>query len=78
MFTKRMDWIKYYQDQINKSSYNRLNKVEEFTGNQTGGFSFFARKFGNFIGKKNDAFIKWIDPKCIQALEEHEKEEEKN
>ena len=29
-----MDWVKYYQDQINKSTYNRLNKVEDFTGNQ--------------------------------------------
>ena len=34
-----MDWVKYYQDQINKSTNNRLNKVEDFTGNQTGGFS---------------------------------------
>ena len=112
-----MDWVKYYQDQINKSNYNRLNKVEDFTGNQTkgqeggfypfipiwvikklvqdnqnekvenftgnqtGGFSFFAREFGTFIGKKNYAFRKWIDPKGIQALEEHlerVKEEEKN
>ena len=29
-----MDWVKYYQDQINKSTNNRLNKVEDFTGNQ--------------------------------------------
>ena len=40
-----MDWVKYYQDQINKSTYNRLNKVEDFTGNQTkgqeGGFYTF-------------------------------------
>ena len=45
-----MDCVKYYQDQINKSTYNRLNKVEDFTGNQTGGLSFFAREFGTFIG----------------------------
>ena len=79
---KRMDWVKYYQDQINKSTNNRLNKVEDFTGNQTGGFSFFAREFGTFIGKKNYAFRKWLNPKGIQALEEHiqsvkEKDEEK-
>ena len=35
IYTERMDWVKYYQDQLNKSNNNRLNKVEDFTGNQT-------------------------------------------
>ena len=25
----RMDWDRYYQDKINKSNYNRLNKVSD-------------------------------------------------
>ena len=39
----KMDWDRYYQDQINKSNYNRLNKVSDFTGNQT---ESFIRSFG--------------------------------
>ena len=65
-----MVWIKYYQDQINMSS-NRLNKVEDFTGNQTGEFSFFARPLGTFLWKQNYALRKWIHPESIQVLEEH-------
>ena len=42
----KMDWDRYYQDQINKSTDNRLNKVSYFTGNQTGGF---IRSFGIFL-----------------------------
>ena len=38
-----MDWDRYYQDQLNKSYNNRLNKVSDFTGNQTRGF---IRSFG--------------------------------
>ena len=34
----KMDWVRYYQDQINKSTNNILNKVSDFTGTQTGGF----------------------------------------
>ena len=32
-----MDWFKYYQDQIYKSIYNRLNKVDDFMENKTKG-----------------------------------------
>ena len=48
----KMDWDRYYQDQINKSNNNRLNKVSDFTGNQTGGF---IRPFGTFLWKQNFA-----------------------
>ena len=45
-----MDWDRYYQDQINKSSNNRLNKVSDFTGNQTGGFiNLLVLFYGNKI-----------------------------
>ena len=44
-----MDWDRYYQDQINKSNNIILNKVSDFTGNQTGGI----RSFGTFLWKQN-------------------------
>ena len=63
-----MDWVKYYQDQINKSTDYGLNKVEDFTWNQTGGF---IRSLGTFLWKQNYALRKWIYPESIKALEEH-------
>ena len=45
-----MDWDRYNQDQINKSNNNRLNKVSDFSGNQTGGF---IRSFGTFLCGQN-------------------------
>ena len=42
IYTNRMDWGIYYQDQITKSNINRLNKVQDFTGNET----VFIRSFG--------------------------------
>ena len=33
-----MNWNNYFYEQINKSNNYTLNKVEDFIGNQTGGF----------------------------------------
>ena len=60
-----MDWVKYYQDQINMS-YN--NKVEDFTGNQTGGFPFLARPLSTFLWKQKYALRKWIHPESIKRI----------
>ena len=51
IYTKRMDWAKYYQDQINKSNNNRLNKLEDFTGNYIG-----KGKEGGFFNPFWEAF----------------------
>ena len=64
-----MDWDRYYQDQIDKSAKSRLNKVSDFTGNQTGGF---IRPFGTFLWKQNFALRKWLHPEDYQrAVDEH-------
>ena len=51
----KMDLDRYYQDQINKSTYNRLNKVSDFTENQTkgqeGGFLTHSGGFKNSLNK---------------------------
>ena len=64
----KMDWERYYQDQINKSTNNRLNKVSDFTGNQTGGF---IKPFGTFLWKQNFALRKWLHPEDQRAVDEH-------
>ena len=43
-----MDWVKYYQDQINKSTNNRLYKVEDFTGNNTASLDLTLIKIWKF------------------------------
>ena len=64
-----MDWERYYLDQINKYNNNRLIKVSDFTGNQTGGF---IRFFGTFLWKKNLALRKWLHPEYYErALDEY-------
>ena len=50
-----MDWNNYFIE-INKSSNHPLNKVNDFTGNQTGGF---LRPFGKFLLKQNAKLRKW-------------------
>ena len=51
----KMYWDTYYQDQINKSNNKRLNKLSDFTGNQTGGY---IRSLGTFLWKQNFALRK--------------------
>ena len=58
-----MDWDRYYQDQINKSNNKRLNKVSDFTGNQTGDF---IRSFGTFEWKQNAKLRTWLHPEDYQ------------
>ena len=53
----KMDWDRYNQDQINKSTNNRLNKVSDFIGNQTTGV---IRSFVTFSWKQNFALRKWL------------------
>ena len=69
----KMDWERYYQDQIIKSTNNRLNKVEDFTGNQTGGF---IRSFGLLVGKQTTNFLKGLHSNYQRALGEYQKEED--
>jgi len=67
-----MDWNNYFKEQISKSSNHPLNKVNDFTGNQTGGF---IRPFGNFLMKQNIKFNKWLFPeKYDQAVERYQRE----
>ena len=57
-----MDWNNYFKEQIDKASNHSLNKVTDFTGNQTGGsFIFNAMKgpIKTFIKPQND-FIDWM------------------
>ena len=54
----KMDWDRYYQDQINKSNNNRLNKVSDFTVNQTGSFkSLLVLFYGNKILLLENGYI---------------------
>ena len=72
-----MDWNNYFKEQINKSSNQSLNKVNDFTGNQTRGF---IRPVGNFLREQNAKLTKWLFPEYYQrAIERYrrEKDEEK-
>ena len=67
-----MDWNSYFKEQISKSNNHPLNKVNDFTGNQTEGF---IRPFGNFLMKQNIKFNKWLFPeKYDQAVERYQRE----
>jgi hypothetical protein len=67
-----MDWNNYYNEQIDKSKNYTLNKVSDFSGNQTGGF---IRPFGNFLMKQNIKFNKWLFPqKYDQTVERYQRE----
>ena len=46
-----MDWNNYYNEQINKSNNQTLNKVSDFNGNQVGGGRLL-----NFFRKSIDPF----------------------
>ena len=50
-----MDWHNYFKEQINKSSNHPINKVNDFTGNQTGGF---IRPSGNFLREQSGKLTK--------------------
>ena len=67
-------WDNYYKEQINKSNNHTLNKVSDFTGNQTGGF---IRPLGNFLWDQNKKFKKWLHPEHYQRVVEENKEEKK-
>ena len=70
-----MDCDRYYQDQIDKSTINRLKKVSDFTGNQTGGF---IRNFGNFLWKQNFALRKRaVDEHYQRVVEENDEKRKK-
>ena len=66
-----MDWNNYFSDQINKSKNHPLNKVNDFTGNQTGGF---IRPFGNFLREQNIKFNKWLYPEKYKQMVERIKQ----
>ena len=69
IFANRMDWDRYYQDKINKYNDNILNKVSNFTGNQTG---CFIRSFGTFFWEQYAKLRKWLHPEDYQrAVDEN-------
>ena len=51
-----MYWNIYFKEQINKSSNHLLNKLNDFTRNQTGGF---LRPIGKFLLEQNAKLKKW-------------------
>ena len=68
-----MNWNNYFTEQINKSNNYTLNKVNDFTGNQTGGFF----SIGKSIVRNYNRFPKWRDPEKFQKSLDESKAERK-
>ena len=70
MISVNMDWNNYYNEQIDKSKNYTLNKVSDFSGNQTGGF---IKPLGKFLWNQVGNFAKWRDPEGFKQLQEESK-----
>ena len=68
-----MNWNNYFNEQINKSNNYTLNNINDFTGNQTGGFF----NIGKSIVRNNNRFSKWKDPEKFQKSLDESKAERK-
>ena len=64
-----MNWNNYFNEQINKSNNYTLNNINDFTGNQTGGFF----NIGKSIVRNYNSFSKWKDPEKYQKKIERNK-----
>ena len=68
-----MNWNNYFNEQINKSNNYTLNNINDFTGNQTGGFF----NIGKSIVRNYNRFSKWKDPEKFQKSLDESKAERK-
>ncbi len=70
MISVNMDWNNYYNEQIDKSKNYTINKVSDFSGNQTGGF---IKPLGKFLWNQVGNFAKWRDPERFKQIQEEGK-----